>query len=208
MVTVLSVEPFRKRYRIRLDNGETLQLTAGLYRQRPLEPGQELDLEEMDQWLLLRQYPRALEQALRLLTARSHSQQELRDRLLLSGYRPCTVEMVLYKLSTLCLTDDAAFAREWVASRSRRYGSHRVMQELRQKGGSQEEAEAALAEIDPDLQAENARKAARRLIRRSKPGETPQQTRSRVMAALVRRGYSWTEARQALDTALDEGENT
>ena len=77
------------------------------------------------------------------------------------------------------------------------------MQELRQKGIAGEDAEAALADLDPDRQQAAAEAFAAKALSCRRAGETPQKARSRAMAALVRRGYSWEEARKAVDTALE-----
>lgn len=130
---VLSVTRQRGRVVITL-SGEVLRIPAALYLQRPLQPGDEVDLEEYDHWLLLQQYRPALEYAVSLLAQRPYAEQELNQKLARYGYRPAVCEMVLYKLSKHGLLDDRAFAQQWTEARAGRgLGRTRIAQELRRK---------------------------------------------------------------------------
>lgn len=183
---------------------EHIVLPEKLYRERPVQPGDEIDLDEFDQWLLLHQYRPALDYAVSLLSARAHSTKELEDKLTRLGYRPATVEMVLYKLSSNDLIDDADFARQWVTSRAnRKLGRARIALELRRKGITGEEAEAALESLDPDDQLADAVSLVEKAIRRAKPGEDPRKTAQRLTAMLARRGFSFDQAREAIRQAMD-----
>ena len=54
-----------------MESGERFWMTKSQLRERePIEIGQELDVEELRQWLLLRQYPMALNNAVELLAQR------------------------------------------------------------------------------------------------------------------------------------------
>lgn len=200
---VSEVKRVRGRVQIQLGS-ERIVLPASLYRERPLEPGDEVDPEEYDQWLLLHQYRPALDYAVSLLSARAYAAGELESRLLRAGYRPATAEMVLYKLSSNGLLDDADFARQWAQARAgRKLGRTRIAQELRRKGVSQEDAEAALDALDPEEQQENAAALAGKALRRAKPGEDPRKTAQRITAMLARRGFSYDQARDAIRAAMD-----
>lgn len=199
MEVILSIRRERGRYRIALDSGDTITVPGSLLRERPLREGQPLDLEEYDQWLMVRQYRYALDRAVGYLAARDHSRREIEQKLLQAGYRPCTVEMVLYKLEREHLLNDASFARQWVEARSnRKLGRNRIAQELRRKGVSAEEAEEALSAIDEEDQLSGAIALAEKAAARAKPGEDPRKTASRIAGMLARRGYSWDIAKEAI----------
>lgn len=202
MDMITAVRKERGFYRVTV-NGDTDVLVPGsLYRERRLEEGASVDLEELDQWLMVRQYRHALDRAVAALASRAHSKHELEAKLLRVGYRPSTVEMVLYKLEKEGLLDDADFARQWVEARSnRRMGSRRIAQELRHKGIDAEQAEEALAAIDEDDQLAGAVALVEKALRREKPGEDPRKTANRILAMLARRGYGYDIARQALEEA-------
>ena len=186
-----------------LIGSERIVIPARLYQERPIQAGDDIDLDEFDQWLLLHQYRPALDYAVSLLSARAHSTRELEDKLTRLGYRPATVEMVLYKLSSNGLTDDADFARQWVASRAnRKLGRSRIAQELRRKGISADDAEAALDQLDEDDQLSAAVDLVQKGLRRAKSGEDPRKTANRLIAMLARRGYSYDQAKEALRQAM------
>lgn len=200
----------RERGKIRLNvNGDTdILVPLTLFRERPLEEGQALALEEYDHWLMVRQYRHALDRAVGYLAARARSRKEIETKLLQAGYRPCTVEMVLYKLEREGLLDDADFARQWVEARSnRKLGRGRIAQELRRKGISAEEAEAAMAAIDDEDQLDGAVSLVKKALARPKPGEDPRKTAARLTAMLARRGYGYDIAREAIRQVMAEPED-
>ena len=115
----------RGKMQIVISEQETIVVPLSLFRERPLTEGQPINLEEYDNWLMVRQYRHALDRAVACLAARAHSKHEIEQKLLRVGYRPCTVEMVLYKLEREHLLNDADFARQWVEARSgRKLGHH------------------------------------------------------------------------------------
>lgn len=195
----------RSKFRVTV-NGDTDLLVPGkIFRERPLNEGESIDLEEYDNWLMVRQYRQALDRAVAALASRAHSKHELEQKLLRAGYRPCTVEMVLYKLETEGFLDDADFAQQWVEARTtRKLGTRRIAQELWHKGVSADEAEAALAQVDEDEQLAAAVSLVEKALARAKPGEDPRKTANRITGMLARRGYGWDIARQALEQAMTD----
>ena len=206
MDVIASLRKERGKMRVTLESGQELLVPLSLFHERPLTTGQALDLEAYDQWLLLRQYRHALDRAVGYLAARARSRHEMESRLLRCGYRPATVEMVLYKLEREKLLDDADFARQWVEARSgRTLGKRRIAQELQRKGISRTHAEEALNAVDDETEDAACRQAAEKLASRYRR-EEPRQGRQKLTQALVRRGFGWEEARRAAELALQEAE--
>lgn len=202
MDIIATLRKERGKMRVTLESGQELLVPLSLFHERPLAAGQPLDLEAYDQWLLLRQYRHALDRAVGYLAARARSRRELESRLLRCGYRPATVEMVLYKLEREKLMDDASFAKQWVEARSgRTLGKRRIAQELQRKGVSRAHAEEALRAVDEDAEAEACRKAAEKLAARYSR-EEPRLALQKLAQALVRRGFGWDDARHAAERAL------
>lgn len=205
MDVITAIKKVRGRYIVTVNDAENLVVPASLLRERPLKEGQPIDLEEYDNWLMVRQYRFALDRAVGYLAARACSTHEIEQKLLQAGYRPNTVEMVIYKLQRENLLDDADFARQWVESRqTRKLGRSRIAQELRRKGVSQEEAENALDLIDDEDQLAGAIALAEKAAARIKPGEDPRKAASRIAGMLARRGYSWDIAKEAIRQALSD----
>lgn len=97
MVTVTDVR--RDGKRVHLAAGEhRVTIALALYRLRPIEPGEAIDWQEYEQWLVKQQYPYALNAAGRLLSMRAHSTGELKQKLLRGACLPMTAELVLLKL--------------------------------------------------------------------------------------------------------------
>lgn len=173
----------RGKMQIVISEQETIVVPLSLFRERPLTEGQPINLEEYDNWLMVRQYRHALDRAVACLAARAHSKHEIEQKLLRVGYRPCTVEMVLYKLEREHLLNDADFARQWVEARSgRKLGRSRIAQELRRKGIDADEAEEALSAIGEDAQLADAIA----LAEKQRRARSPTRIRARRISALRR----------------------
>lgn len=204
MDVITAIRKERGRYRVTVSESEEFLVPVSLMRERPLQEGQPLDVEEYDNWLMLRQYRHALDRAVAYLAARARSRREVETKLLQAGYRPATVEMVLYKLERERILDDADFARQWVEGRShRKLGRTRIAQELRRKGVSEDEAEAALEEISDEDQLTAAISLAEKAAARLKPGEDPRKAAARIQAMLARRGFGWDVVKEAVRHAMD-----
>ena len=126
--------------------------------------------------------------ALKLLTYRPRSEQELRRHLSRSyPGSPAMVGDVLARLKDLGLLDDAAFSQFWRESRERHRprGAAVIRWELLRLGVQREVAEESLLGIDEE---ENALRAARGLERRLDPTDY-RAFRTKLVAHLRRRGF-------------------
>lgn len=205
MDVITAIKKERGKYRVTINDSEDILVPISLMRERPLKVGQPINLEEYDNWLMVRQYRFALDRAVGYLSARAHSTREIQEKLLHAGYRPNTVEMVIYKLQRENLLDDADFARQWVESRqTHKLGRGRIVQELRRKGISQEEAEEALSVIEDEDQLCGAVALAEKAAVRIKPGEDMRKASNRIAGMLARRGYSWDIVKQAIQQVLSD----
>lgn len=205
MDVITAVKKERGKYRVTINDAEDLLVPLALMQERPLQQGQPIDLEEYDQWLMVRQYRFALDRAVGYLAVRARSTGEIEQKLLQAGYRPNTVEMVIHKLQRENLLDDADFARQWVESRqNHKLGRSRIAQELRRKGVSQEEAEEALSAIEDEDQLAGAVALAEKAAARIKPDEDIRKAANRIAGMLARRGYSWDIAKQAIQQTLSD----
>ncbi len=200
MEEIVSITHQRSKVTLMLSSGERIQLSKDAFMERPLNEGDIIDLEEYDRWLLLRQYRPALNKAVALLAVRARSKGEIEQKLLAAGYRPCTAEMVIYKLEKEHLLNDAEFAAQWAESRMHsKVGSRRIAMELRRKGVSADKVADALESIPEDEQLRNAVALAEKAAARAKDGEDRRKTYQRTAALLSRRGYSWDITKAALD---------
>lgn len=143
---------------------------------------------------------RALDRAVRALSARSHTEKEIVDKLARAGYSQGAIAFVMETLTRYDLVNDASFAENWVSARAKRgLGPYRLLQELRRKGISGEEAKRAVSALDEDDALVAAAAFAAKRLRDGGPDD-----RRRTMQALIRRGYGYDVARAALERALRE----
>jgi regulatory protein len=128
--------------------------------------------------------------ALRLLTVRAHSRAEVEQRLRRRGFDPEPVAEALDRLERAGLLDDAAFAAELAASRSRRgFAASVVERDLRTRGVDRDLADrAAAAASPPDVEAERCHALAADWVERHPGLKRPVATR-RLAGFLGRRGY-------------------
>lgn len=143
----------------------------------------------------------ARERALKLLSVRWRSREELRRQLLALGYGLQEVDRCLEELQDLGLVDDERFARELARDRGSRrlVGDRAILAALRERGVAREVAEAALEEAGEE--AARARELARRRLR-GLAGLPPEHAFRRLYGLLVRRGFAPSVAAGACREAL------
>ncbi len=204
MDIVTALEKQRGKMRMVVNEDRVFMVPLSLFRERPFELGEPMDLDEYDNWLMVRQFRHAMDRAGVYLSTRSRSAKELERLLLRCGYLESTVEMVIYKLQKLKYLNDDEFAAQWVEARSHKaMGKHRIEQELRQKGISKETAQEVLSQLDEEELQTKANELAAKLVRKY-TDEEPRKALQKLIQALVRRGFDWDEARQAAAKALKE----
>lgn len=202
---ITRVQEEKTGVRVTVNEEEAFWLSNAVYRERPLQEGDALDVDEFREWLLQRQYPEALNKAVAFLATRARSALEVRGKLESKNYMEQTIDLVLFKLEKEGIVDDGAFARDWARARShRQLGKDRIVMELRQKGIKKELALAAVAELDEGETDEQAEALALKLLRRQKSETDPRKALQKVLAAMARRGYAYGEASRAVEAALKE----
>ncbi len=141
---------------------------------------------------------------LRMLTTAPRTQAQLAAAMRRRGVPEDAAAAVLARFVEVKLIDDAMFARAWVDSRhhGRGLASRALGAELRQRGVARDDIEAALSELNPDVELETARE----LVARRLPGTAgmpvPQRMR-RLVGVLARKGYSSGLAYRVVREALE-----
>ena len=199
---VTAVVSVRGGYHVRINEGDAFFVSHATFRALPLAVGEPVDEAAYRDQLTLEQYPEALQRAVSLLAARARSRVEVERRLEALGYQADAIALVVRKLEREALLDDAAFARAWAEARlSRKLGKARIMQELRVKGVSTEIASEAVQALDADTQDAQAVALAQKLLQRH-PLPLAPEARRKLLGAMLRRGFAYSEANRALECAL------
>ena len=181
---------------VKMLSGEVLKVPSAVYLERRLRAGERMDPAAYRLFAAEREYPHALETAVKYLALRERSEREVAQRLRRSCYGEKTIARVMETLAGHELVSDGRFAEEWVASRARKYGRGRIARELRLKGVAEGEAKAALAALPEDEEYARAVAQGRKMARKFR-NET-----QKIAQALVRRGYAWSLARKAAEEAV------
>lgn len=183
---------------VRFLSGAAVKVPSAVYLERRLRPGDAADPDAYRLFAAQRGYPHALEAALKYLALRERSEKEVRDRLRRSCFDEHTIRRVIDALNGHELLSDRRFAEQWAQSRIRKYGKGRISQELRFKGVSGEDAQAALNEVSEEEELRRAVDQARKLGRKFH-GDT-----QKITQALMRRGYGYALARKAAQMIREE----
>ena len=186
-----------------LSNGETLKMPRALLKERPYRAGVPFDRAGFDAFMQARSYPFAMEKAVALLATRARTEQEIATALRQNAYPEEAIARVMARLLEAGYLSDSAFAEQWASSRAAKgLGARRIRMELRQKGVDAAVIEETLGAMDTEEQLSGACKIARRAAHGK--DLSLRADRQKVMAALMRRGFDYETARQALAVLGEE----
>jgi regulatory protein len=207
---ITSIEPSRRQsdhWHVSLDGRYAFTLDGAAVVVEGLSVGQDLSEAEIARLRATAAERRVMDAALRFLESRPRSRAEVRRRLLAPHPRrdpipPELAERVLDRLAEMGLLDDHAFAEYWVEQRERisPRAAYALTQELRQRGV---DAPTAAQAADPEHDAERALAAGRARLR-SLRGADYATFRTKLGQFLLRRGFSYGVAREAIRTLWEE----
>jgi regulatory protein len=150
--------------------------------------------------------------ALRMLGRRPRSTKEIADRLAKKGIDPESAAAVLRELTSAGLLNDKGVAEMVVKDmlHHRPSGAGAMRRKLARLGVEKETAAEALSTLaGPDAQKEAALEAARKYMQRKplpRRGEERKKLRARLSSFLLRRGFSWDDARPAVAACFNDDE--
>ncbi|WP_329425077.1 recombination regulator RecX [Streptosporangium sp. NBC_01495] len=147
---------------------------------------------------------------LRLLTMAPRTRAQLAEALRKREVPQEAADAVLDRFSEVGLIDDEAFAAAWVSSRHAGRGLARkaLASELRHRGVDEETVNEAVDQLDPEEEAETARRLVRRKLSSTRGLEPAVRTR-RLAGMLARKGYGPGLAFRVIREVLeDEGAET
>jgi regulatory protein len=204
-VIITAVVPGKRRMRLlRLSDGRDFIFSDEACERFGIVEGvaiSEARLQDLDG---AEQRVQAHEAALRLLSHRSRSENEMRTRLKMRGVGPDVVDEEVERLRNSGLLDDERFAEAWVADRQRLSprGRRMLRYELLGRGIAPEAVDRATSEIDDlDTALDAARNRARKLH-----DVDYQAFATRVGGYLQRRGFSYDVITETLRVVWGEME--
>lgn len=176
------------------DDGRTKKYLPQTVADQGLFAGMELTDAELAALEKANAAASARQRAVRIISAAAVSKGDLEHRLTQKGERPEDAKNAVQWLEELKLLDDAETARQIVSRGvSRGYGAERIKQMLYAKRIPRQYWEEALAAM-PDMS------EALTDFLRKRMGEEPDEKTIRSAAqAAIRRGFTWSEVREALE---------
>lgn len=190
----------QERVLVYLEEGDPLRITGHELLQFGLYPGMDLSPQLVVQLEASGKRSEGRVKAAQLASGRMMSRKELADKLNRKGIAPDTAEEAVEWLTSLGAVDDAAYAgviaRHYAASG---YGPGRVRQELQKRGVPRELWDDALAQLPDSADAIDG------FLKKKLGGRMPDRPALKKLSdALLRRGFSWSDIRPALNRLGEE----
>lgn len=192
------------RVNVFIDEKFSFALSADLAFKHGLRPKMLIDADFLAELLREDGESKALTTALNFIGYRPRSEAEIRARLERDEWSEAVIAAIITKLRHNKMLDDAQFAAEWVASRSRSKprGGRLLQQELRHKGIDREEIAAALPDANEEI--ENAIAALAKLERKLEKWAGRERTQ-KAIEMMARRGFGYGTVKSALQR-IEEAE--
>lgn len=188
----------KDRYSIYVDGKYTFSLSGDELVKSGLKKDQDLTPTELKRLKKSAVFGKAYDRVLRLLAIRPRSQWEIEDYLQRKGYGNELISVLVKKVTSAGLVDDAKFARQWVDWRalSRPRSKRQLASELFKKRISQDVISEILDGIDEASELEQIQEI---ILRKAKLAQY--QDRQKLIAYLARQGFPYHLIKQALAEA-------
>lgn len=182
------------RFLVILEDGDILRITEEELLRFGLRSGEELGEETLEALRSSAKTSKVKAQAAGMIGRRALSKSELQRRLIRGGAAEADAQAAADWLEDIGAVDDPAYAAAVVRDYGRRgYGPARIREELCRRGVPRELWEVALEELpdSEDILDDLIRKRCRGDL--SDPREV-----KRLSDGLLRRGFSWSQVKEAL----------
>ena len=195
------------RRRVYLDGRFAFSVKLNVVARFRLREGMELSgqqIEAIEQGEIRQE---CLDQAMKYLSGRLHSREELRKKLTRQEYSAGLIDEVLEELKRLGYVDDERFAktRALSAAQHKHHGPRRAMVELMRAGVKKDVADAAVGEVyESNDNVAEARKLAMKQAERLRKLD-PQVARRRLAGMLARRGFDYDAIRPVIEEVIGKG---
>ena len=181
-------------------NGESVALDLDFCAEKCIHKGDELTRGQIDEYKAESDYVRAKSRALWLLDRYTYSERRLFEKLKQAGFGEEASARALARLKELGLIDDKSLAARYAGECSRRGISKReAYGKLYLKGFNAETVKAAIEDAGFDEKSQIQGLLERKYKSKLLSGET-----DKVYAALIRKGFSFGEVRNALKQYSEE----
>ncbi|MBQ2211372.1 MAG: RecX family transcriptional regulator [Ruminococcus sp.] len=194
---ITDIRPRRKGLSaVYIDGEYALSLDTQTLLEHRIDIGRELDDEELHDLIESSNERRAKEKALWLISYRSHSKKELRDKISRTCDRQ-SAEKAVERMEELGLVNDRDYAERCAQTLifTKHMSKRGAAMELRRKGIESEIIDEVLDDIEVD-----EREQIQAVIERKYPKIDDEKIRRRAVAALQRLGYGWEDIKAVIES--------
>ncbi len=158
-------------------------------------------LNEVDYRTIMKEM--ALDKAIYFIAYQDRTEQEVRRKLLSSGYKHELIDEVVDILKNDGYIDDARYASIFIENRIKKYGIKKLRYDMRKRGISSHIIEEALSHADIDERFDFALQIAQKKLKELEMSTIDSyKKKQRIYSLLARRGYSYDIISQVLDTIM------
>lgn len=197
------VELDKKRCKIFIDGEFAFVLYKGELREYDIKSGNEISesvYESINSEVLSK---RAKLRAMNLLQKKDYTEKQLRDKLQEGLYSQELIDEAIDYVKSYRYLDDERFARDYITYHMEMRSRNRILQDLTGKGISKDviisimdELYSESEEATGDIEAEQINKL---LIKKHFDKDMDYKDKQKIMAFLIRRGYTMDSIRRAMD---------
>ena len=194
---ITDIRPRRKGLSaVYIDGEYALSLDTQTLLEHRIDIGREFDDEELHDLIESSNERRAKEKALWLISYRSHSKKELRDKISRTCDRQ-SAEKAVERMEELGLVNDRDYAERCAQPLifTKHMSKRGAAMELRRKGIESEIIDEVLDDIEVD-----EREQIQAVIERKYPKIDDEKIRRRAVAALQRLGYGWEDIKAVIES--------
>ena len=194
---ITDIRPRRKGLSaVYIDGEYALSLDTQTLLEHRIDIGREFDDEELHDLIESSNERRAKEKALWLISYRSHSKKELRDKISRTCDRQ-SAEKAVERMEELGLVNDRDYAERCAQTLifTKHMSKRGATMELRRKGIESEIIDEVLDDIEVD-----EREQIQAVIERKYPKIDDEKIRRRAVAALQRLGYGWEDIKAVIES--------
>ena len=206
MFQITAIKPQEKRknrFNVYLDGHFGFALGNELLAKKGLKVGQELSPQMVEELTSQDRLNNARDGVYHFLSYRPRSEKEIRDYLKKKELKEEEKEKIIKNLREEKLIDDLEFAHWFLEQRQNFHpkGNYALRQELRQKGIDQKTIDQVLLTKKEEL------KLAKKVLAKAEKkyaSLSGREKKGKLMAYLLRRGFSWEAVKKAVD---EKGKN-
>ena len=198
------VELDKKRSKVFIDGEFAFVLYKGELRDYKIKTGEMLSdsaYEEITGTVLTK---RARLRAMNLLQKKDYTEKQLRDKLAEGLYPSDLVDDAIAYVKSYKYLDDDRFARDYIAYHMSMRSRNRILQDLTGKGISKDKILSVMEELyeeeETDVELDQIQKL---LLKKHYDSEMDYKDKQKLMAFLVRRGYSLDKVKHAMNCYYD-----